>query len=380
MFFRLYKYSLIQSKNQKLMIFWNLIFPIILGTLFQVSFGNFIDKTVVFHQIPVAYVMEEGADTSFTELLKRLEEDSELIKVQTVEEKEAKKLLKEGKVEGIFVNREAKLSEISLIVTESDMNQNILRSILEQYKHTYTTFATIAIENPAGMQAAIDFLEEECQYLKESSITDTKQNITLDYFYSLIAMNCLMGATTGLISAVNFKANLSTLAARQLVAGTNRFRILLPDLSAKITIQFCYIIFSTCYLMFVMKVPLGEKWGLILLTIFIATILGIFLGFFIGVVGKMRESIKEAICVSVMMTSSFFSGLMIAGIRRIVEVYAPIFNFINPASVIVKALYSLNIYDTYERYLQCIGILFILIILLGIGSFTMIRRERYASI
>ena len=189
-----------------------------------------------------------------------------------------------------------------------------------------------------------------------------------------------MGATTGLLCSVEFKADLSALAARRVVAGLSRFQVLWPDLAAKITLQFIYIVFTACYLMFVLHVPLGEQWGFLLLTIFVGSLLGIFLGFFIGVAGRMQYSMKEALCILVMMVSSFFSGLMMDGMQRLVERYAPVFARINPASLIVKSFYSLNIYEAYGRYLQNLGTMLVLILVLAAGSFAMVRRERYASI
>lgn len=386
MFFRIYKYSLLRSTRDRLMVFWNLVFPIILGSLFQVAFGNYTEKEVLFHQIPVAYVKEEGADGTFTELLEILERDNELIQVQTVGKEKAEQLLRDGQVEGIYYNELGKGTdgqeepETTLVVQEQDMNQSILNSILEQYERTCATMLTIGKEYPEGIQEAAKLLEEDTKYLKEDSMGAASDNSILDYFYSLIAMNCLMGATTGLLCSVEFKADLSALAARRVVAGLSRFQVLWPDLAAKITLQFIYIVFTACYLMFVLHVPLGEQWGFLLLTIFVGSLLGIFLGFFIGVAGRMQYSMKEALCILVMMVSSFFSGLMMDGMQRLVERYAPVFARINPASLIVKSFYSLNIYEAYGRYLQNLGTMLVLILVLAAGSFAMVRRERYASI
>ena len=55
-------------------------------------------------------------------------------------------------------------------------------------------------------------------------------------------------------------------------------------------------------------------------------------------------------------------------------------HLINPASMIAKALRSLDIYDTYEIYAQCAAGLVVLTILLGVGAYAMVRRERYANI
>lgn len=382
MFFRLYKYSLLCSARERLFIFWNLIFPIILGSLFQIAFGSYTEKEVLFHKIPVAYVEEEGADENFAQLLKTLETDNELVQVQTVEKEEAKQLLREEKVEGIFYNEAAKQTEteISLVVQEQDINQSILSSILEQYERTYATLLTIGKEYPQGIQAAAALLEEEIGYLEESSIGAASNNDMLNYFYSLIAMNCLMGTTTGLACAIKFKANLSALAARRVIAGISRFRVLWPDLAANISLQFLYVVFSVCYLMFVLHVPIGDQWGFLLLTIFVGTLLGIFLGFFVGVAVRLPYNAKEALCILIMMVSCFFSGLMADGIQRLIDRYVPVFAHINPSSLIVKSFYSLNIYDTYGRYLENMGTMAILILILAVGSFVVVRRERYASI
>lgn len=383
MFFRLYKYSLLRSSRDRLTIFWNLIFPVMLGSLFQLAFGNYTEKEVLFHQIPVACVEEEGADENFSELLKVLETDNELIQVQKTDQKKAEQLLQDEKVEGIFLNRGEAGQEdrgISLIVTEEGMNQTILSSILEQYERTCATLTAIGREYPAGIQEAAALLKEDCRYLKEGNVGKASANSVLDYFYSLLAMNCLMGATTGLVCAVEFKANLSALAARRMVAGCSRFRMLWPDLAAKITVQFVYITFSMGYLMFVLKVPLGEQWGFLLLTEFVGSVLGIFIGFFIGVAGRMQYSMKEALCILIMMVSSFFSGLMIDGIQRVIERYVPFFARINPASLIAGAFNSLNIYDTYVRYLESVGTMAVMILVLAAGSFMLAGRERYAGI
>lgn len=382
MFFRLYKYSLLCSARERLFIFWNLIFPIILGSLFQIAFGSYTEKEVLFHKIPVAYVEEDGADENFAQLLKTLETDNDLVQVQTVEKDEAEQLLREEKVEGIFYNEAVKQTEteISLVVQEQDINQSILSSILEQYERTYATLLTIGKEYPQGIQAAAALVEEEIEYLEESSIGAASNNDMLNYFYSLIAMNCLMGTTTGLACAMKFKANLSALAARRVIAGISRFRVLWPDLAANISLQFLYVVFSVCYLMFVLHVPIGDQWGFLLLTIFVGTLLGIFLGFFVGVAVRLPYNAKEALCILIMMVSCFFSGLMADGIQRLIDRYVPVFAHINPSSLIVKSFYSLNIYDTYGRYLENMGTMAILILILAVGSFVVVRRERYASI
>ncbi len=81
-----------------------------------------------------------------------------------------------------------------------------------------------------------------------------------------------------------------------------------------------------------------------------------------------------------MLGSSFFSGLMVGGMPRLMETYVPVFNHINPATLITKALYSLNMYGNLAQYAQSMGKMGLLILTLSIGAFLLVRRERYASI
>lgn len=377
MFLRLYKYGLLTCLRQKMMVFWSLLFPVALGTLFQMSFGGSMDS-IEFHRIPTAYVAEEGADETFTELLESLEKDSELVEVRTVTKEEAVRLLKEKEVDGIFYN--SKKDGVTLTVTEQDMNQSILSSILEQYECTFSTFATIGKEAPEKIHAAVAVLEEESKYFREDNISDTPKSNMMDFYYSLVAMNCLMGATAGVACAGNFKANLSDLGARRVIASTNRFRVLFSDLAAYVTMQFLYTSVSIGYLLYVLKAPFADYPGMILLIAFLGNVLSVFLGFFIGLLGGLKETVKEGISVMFMLVSSFLSGLMLEGMYRIVDHYAPIIHRINPASLIVRALRSLDIYDTYDIYVQCAVSLVALTILLGAGAYAMVRRERYASI
>ncbi len=377
MFWRLYKYGLLTCVRQKMMVFWSLLFPVALGTLFQMSFGGAMDS-IEFQKIPTAYVVEEGADATFTELLESLEKDSELVEVYAVTKEEAERLLKEEDVEGIFYN--SKDDGITLTVTEQGINQSILSSILEQYERTFSTFTNIGREAPQKIAAAASLLEEESRYLKEENISEEPKSDMMDFFYTLIAMNCLMGATAGVACASNFKADLSALGARRVIASTNRLRILFSDLAAYVTVQFVYTTFSVLYLMYVLKAPFGNHLGMILLIAFLGNLLSVFLGFFIGLLGGMSETLKEGISVMFMLTSSFLSGLMLDGMYRIVDTYAPVVHLVNPASLIVNALRSLDIYDTYEIYVQCAAGLVALTVLLGAGAYVMVRRERYASI
>lgn len=376
MFLRNYGYCLLRTIRQKYQLFWSIAFPIILGTLFKVSFGDVNETQYMFQQVPVAYVEEEGAQETFEHLLGHLESGDGLIKVEKVTEEKAEELLRDDEVKGIFKNGK----EITLVVKEEGLDTSILKSIDEQYQQIARAFTNIAAEHPENVQTVAEGISQQWSYLKETGVTDGDMDMMKDYFYVLIAMNCLYGCFSGVACAVAFKANLSQLAARRVVAGTNRFGILIAEILARITAQFLCTTIGVIYLRYVLGIQLGSKIGRIALIILAGSSVGVMSGVFLGSIGQLKETIKEGLCVGITMFQCFLAGLMWGGMYGLVEQYAPIVNRINPAALIVKAFYSLNIYDTYTRYNQCILMLGGITVLLCIGSYLLVRRERYASI
>jgi ABC-2 type transport system permease protein len=87
-----------------------------------------------------------------------------------------------------------------------------------------------------------------------------------------------------------------------------------------------------------------------------------------------------AINIALALFGSFLSGLMFGGLKYVIEEKIPIINRLNPATVITDALYSLNIYDTYDRYITCMITLVIYCVIFCSASYFITRRESYASL
>lgn len=113
---------------------------------------------------------------------------------------------------------------------------------------------------------------------------------------------------------------------------------------------------------------------------FLGCLVGISLGILVGSIGKWKESTKIGIVLSVSLGSSFLSGLMIGGIKGLIEENCPIINRINPASLISDAFYSVAIYQDSDRYFRDVVTMAVLAAVFLGGSFLMVRRVRYDSI
>lgn len=379
MFVRLFQYKVKRLFRTKDELFWCLVFPLILGTFFYMSFGGFQDKQETFQAINIGYITTEtGKDEDFDQVLMLLSKDGkdQIVRIKTTKEEEAKKLLLDKKIAGIIYNT----LEITLTVNGEGINESILNSFLNQYIQKRETFTKIAQISPDKLNEVLELEFKDSSYLQEIRFTNASIDPMTSYYYALIAMTCLYGCFAGLSSAIDIKANMSTLAPRRLVAPTNKMKIILGDFFGAVFVQFICTLITVCYIIFVLKVDMGQKINYLMLTAFVGSLIGVTTGLFIGSIGRQSENVKSAIVLAGTMVECFLSGLMVGNMKDIVERHAPIINRINPATLIVDSLYSLDIYDTYDRYMRNMISMLILATILCIGSFLAIRRERYASI
>ena len=73
MFLHEFKYELKRVLRQKEELFWVLLFPIILGTMFHFALGNLNNTTENFHTIPAAVCVEKRLeDQTFEYVLESL--------------------------------------------------------------------------------------------------------------------------------------------------------------------------------------------------------------------------------------------------------------------------------------------------------------------
>ena len=131
----------------------------------------------------------------------------------------------------------------------------------------------------------------------------------------------------------------------------------------------------------VLGIDFGDRIAPILLILYIGTACGLALGMVIGALPKpSSQGIKTSITVAFTMILSIMADLCTTGLKDSIEHSAPVINRLNPAALISDAFYSLNVYDTYDRFLKNIACLGIITAVLCTVSFLLIMRNRYASI
>lgn len=377
----LFKYRFLQTIRNFPVMFWALLFPIILGTLFYLSFGSAgLDSTGEsrWDTVKTAVIRDGDASESaraFEEFLTQM--DGEMLDIKDISlESEALDVLNEETISGIFYVRDTP----SLTVAKNGLNESILTSVLESYNQNAAMFAEIARTHPEKLPDAIEAVADYRNATAEVSLGGKDLNPNIQYFFALIAYACLSGAFLGVQSSIDGQANISALGARRSITPTHKLTLILIDMAVLFIIHFFNILILCLYVTKALKISLGDDIGSLLLVDFMGSMIGVCLGVAIGCLARISYSLKIGVCVLLTLFPGFLAGLMFGNMKNIIELNCPIINRINPAAVLSDAFYCMGIYNDMERFTRCLVILAVMSILLLTVAFLGIRRERYDSI
>lgn len=382
MFLHNFKYNFLAAIRDKNQIFWSLIFTILLGTLFQSTFGNAYEKSDIVSNIQVcAYIEDAEIADNFSSIIESIsldEEHGEKLLAVTYGDslEDAKKLLDEDDMVGMFYSEDG---ELKLMVKDTGITESILSSVVSQYHQIMAVIKDTANADPKVQGKVMLELMSDADINIEKSIGGGTMDVFIQYFYNLIAMSCLFACFTGVTFSIRNQANLSPLGARKTIAGSGGAIQTFAGLTAHWVILSVLTILALAYLMLI-GVDFGSRIGGVILVILVGCMLGLSFGYFIGSIGKLSENAKDAIVTAVSLLMCFLSGLMILDMRMVVEEHCPIINRINPAVMISDAFYALNVYDTYERFVGNLISMTVLSAAFIVGGILLGRRKQYASL
>lgn len=381
MFFHNYKYRIKCIVKDKQMMFWTLLFPIILATLFNLAFSN-LSSAENFSSINIAVVKddEHEKNTEFIEVLKSVsngENDKNLFNVEYTSKDMAQKLLDDNKVDGFIYFNDG----IKIVVKKSGINQTILKSFVDEFKQTSSTIKTIIEKNPEIInQGTLNSLMKRSNYIKDVSISKVNPDTTVNYFYTLIAMTCFYGSFLGIKEVSAIQGNQSAQGARINTAPTNKLKVFMVSMAAATTVQLFDIGILIAYLALIIKVGFGNQLGYIILTCIIGTIAGVTFGTCIGSIIKKGEGLKIGILVGLTMIMSYLSGMMYDKMKYIVNNNMPILGYINPVNLIADSFYSLYYYDNLTKFFTNLSLLCGFSIIFSSITYLVLRRQKYASL
>ncbi|MDD3314796.1 MAG: ABC transporter permease [Syntrophaceticus sp.] len=378
MFAHIFIYRLKCLLRDKETIFWTLLFPLLLAVFFNIAFAN-LNKGEIFKAIDIAIVDDVNYQSNQyfkTALNEASQGDDRLFNLTVASKEKADQLLINNSISGYIVVE----NPINLVVNRSGLNPNIIKSFIDNYMQTVSSVNSILLADPAKQQELLSSLGNRQQYIKEISGTAAEPNNILNYFYTLIAMACFYGGFLGMREITDIQADISPLAARINVAPVHKLKTIISSMSASLLIHLTEMLLLLIFLRFVLQVDFGSKIGFVILTTVIGSIAGVTFGALISALVKKSEGIKVAILIGVTMFGSFLAGMMYQNMKYIVAQKIPVLSYLNPVNLLTDAFYCLYYYDTFSRYALNMGILSIFIVIFCVGTYSIIRRRKYASL
>lgn len=329
--------------------FWGLLYPIIMAIFFYTIFSGITNQEI--SNINLGIEKENEA--------KYILESIEMLNIVEVSEDQIEEKIKSGQIAG-FVN-----NDLSLVVDRSDLDQTIIKGILDQIKQI------ILFDQP------IENLDFSVNYLKENN---QKANGIIIIFYSLIAMVSTYGVFPGIEAASVSQTNLSNIGARINTTPIKKWNLILSGVIIGLIINISSNILLYVFLEFVLKLDLFTNIPYSIIFILLGNLFGISLGVFIGVSNKLNSGAKVMVSIVFTLVLSFLAGMMSTDIKIMIERNAPLLAKMNPIAIITNSLYKINLLNNTKDLLGGALILFMYSMLLIAGSCLFIRRRQYDSI
>lgn len=367
-------YRLKRLTKQKEFIFWTLIFPLLLGTLFKLAFSK-LNSLNILSEVAVAVV-----DNQYFENDLYLIDTLEAI---TLNETSEDKMFKVSKIsEDTEAEYRAKLKELDaiILVTESNyklyisgngMNQEIIKNILDTILQTSDYLKTVGEKDPAKITQALAYMNEEINSYNYQILGKNPIDNMIIYFYTLIAMTAIYACFWGNKEIDDISVELS-IGKRVFASSNNRVKTLCINLSCVYLVNLVGNLFVLLFLKFLLQINID------LLASFLMCLIGGFVGLMIGAFFSLHikgsPAKKQGFTTSIVMFFTFCSGMMGNEIKYLLDKNVPFINYINPVNLITESLYQVFYYGYNTKFFLCMTGLLIIGIILMIFNFLKVRR------
>lgn len=350
--------------RDRVLIFWSLLFPIILGFLFKLALGN-LDNADQFKQIDISVEESLLKDQYFSVFLDAMEEEDIFI----IHESNSEELLVDDQVVAHIKAKD------EIITRRTGIRETIVEQIFNSYLENESTVKTILTEKP---QANISDLFKAKDFIDDQS--NKNMNIVNTYFYTLLGMQAVYGYMWGLEVMYLYEANLSTKAKRNAMAPVRKITSLLGSLIIAWMMSILVLIINFLVAKYINGVEFGEYLGQVIGLLSLGALTGVSLGTFIATSNKKDVEFKIGLGIALSMLCSFMAGMMATSVKVLIQQYAPFLHKINPVALITDGLYSLYYYGSMERYMNnfywLLGVTAIFLLL----TFFFIRGKKYDSL
>ncbi|MGL4941106.1 MAG: ABC transporter permease [Bifidobacterium asteroides] len=376
-------------------LFWVLAFPVILAALMLGIMGNLQDGYTAEAQ-HFAIVSDSnwkaspGADELVSSLSKKPKagsDDTQLLIPTTVATKaEADTRLdsrkdigylyagSDGLVNMVLCDREA-----ASIQSDSTASEGIAVSILSASLGSFNQ-AKSARSTKSSPSTQILVRSGGQTYTKQIRLTHIHPSMTAPYFFAVLAMACLIGASTAAEMIARTQPNLSALGARRASSPSPKWRqaagaFLASWLFSAVSLLVAYIFVRT-----VCGVQIGGRDPIALIAIAVGTFMATAFGSMMGAIPKLPIETKVGLVVGIDCTLSAFIGLygsLAMDLNNAIQERAPVLHLINPVKQVSNLFYDIVYYDSLAPFARTCGILVIIAAIFLVACGLLLRKQRY---
>ncbi|WP_295728403.1 ABC transporter permease [uncultured Bifidobacterium sp.] len=376
-------------------LFWVLAFPVILAALMLGIMGNLQDGYTAEAQ-HFAIVSDSnwkaspGADELVSSLSKKPKagsDDTQLLIPTTVATKaEADTRLdsrkdigylyagSDGLVNMVLCDREA-----ASIQSDSTASEGIAVSILSASLGSFNQ-AESARSTKSSPSTQILVRSGGQTYTKQIRLTHIHPSMTAPYFFAVLAMACLIGASTAAEMIARTQPNLSALGARRASSPSPKWRqaagaFLASWLFSAVSLLVAYIFVRT-----VCGVQIGGRDPIALIAIAVGTFMATAFGSMMGAIPKLPIETKVGLVVGIDCTLSAFIGLygsLAMDLNNAIQERAPVLHLINPVKQVSNLFYDIVYYDSLAPFARTCGILVIMAAIFLVACGLLLRKQRY---
>ncbi len=376
-------------------LFWVLAFPVILAALMLGIMSNLQDGYTAEAQhfaivSDANWKASPGADELVSSLSKKPKagsDDTQLLIPTTVASKaEADTRLDGRKDIGYLyagpdglVNMVLSDREAASIQSDSTASEGITVSILSASLGSFNQ-ANAARSTLASPNIRILVQSGGQTYTKQIRLTHIHPSMTAPYFFAVLAMACLIGASTAAEMIARTQPNLSALGARRASSPSPKWRqaagaFLASWLFSAVSLLVAYIFVRT-----VCGVQTGGRDPIALVAIAVGTFMATAFGSMMGAIPKLSTETKVGLVIAIDCTLSAFIGLygsLAMDLNNAIQEHSPILHLINPVKQVSNLFYDIVYYDSLAPFAQTCGILAIMaaVFLAICGLF--LRKQRY---
>ena len=376
-------------------LFWVLAFPVILAALMLGIMGNLQDGYTAEAQhfaivSDANWKASPGADELVSSLSKKPKagsDDTQLLIPTTVASRaEADTRLdsqkdigylyagSDGRVNMVLSDREAANIQSDSTASEG-ITVSILSASLVSFNQANSASSTLALPN-----TQILLQSGQQTYTKQIRLTHINPSMTAPYFFAVLAMACLIGASTAAEMIARTQPNLSALGARRASSPSSKWQqaagaFLASWLFSAVSLLVAYIFVRT-----VCGVQTGGRDPIALVAIAVGTFMATAFGSMMGAIPKLSTETKVGLVIGIDCTLSAFIGLygsLAMDLNNAIQEHAPILHLINPVKQVSNLFYDIVYYDSLAPFARTCGILAIMaaVFLAICGLF--LRKQRY---